>query len=133
LEGGPGGGGAQLRRALAVAPGDPVASLALARALAIRTGTSPEVVGLLRQAIAARPGWADPLNELAWLLATDPDPAVRDPAEALSLSDRALAAAPADANVLDTRAAALAASGRYDEAAATPHRALPLARTAPPH
>jgi protein O-mannosyl-transferase len=118
-----------LREALAIAPGDPFASLALAGLLSRSAGASSEVVTLLQHAIAARPGWAEPMNELAWLLATDPDPSRRDAAAALRLADSALAQAP-EPGVIDTRAAALAALGRFDEAAADAGRAEVLARAA---
>ena len=75
------------------------------------------MVGLLERSIAAKPGWSEPINQLAWLLATDPAPAQRDPARALVLADAALAIRP-EANAVDTRAAALAALGRLDEAIA---------------
>jgi tetratricopeptide (TPR) repeat protein len=116
-----------LREVLARSPGDPLASLALAGLLSKNAGASPEVVTLLERAIAAKPGWAEPLNELAWLLATDPDPSRRDAAAALRLADSALAQGP-QANVIDTRAAALAALGRFDEAALAAGRAEGLAR-----
>src|SRR5262249_9074368 len=80
---------ATLRQALALAPGDPYVCLSLATVIEHRTGPSAEVIGLLRQAIAAKPDWADPVNELAWVLATSADSSWRDPAEALRLSQRA--------------------------------------------
>jgi spermidine synthase len=118
-----------LREALALSPGEPFASYELARLLSLRSGASPEVVALLERAIAAKPGWPSPLNELAWVLATDADASRRDPATALALADRALAAAP-EASVIDTRAAALAALGRFDEAIAAAGRARALADAA---
>ena len=118
-----------LREALTHSPGDPFASLSLGTLLSDRDGASPEVVALLEHAIAARPTWADPANELAWLLATDPDPARRDPARALALADSALARTP-EASVIDTRAAALAALGRFDQAQAAADRAHAVALAA---
>jgi len=118
-----------LREALARSPGDPFASFSLATLLSDRAGASPEVVALLERAIAAKPAWADPLNELAWLLASDPDASRRDPARALALADSALARSPV-ASTLDTRAAALAALGRFYEARAAASRARTLALAA---
>src|SRR5262245_33503773 len=117
------------RRAQALAPGDAFANLALATLLSERDGASPEVVALFERAIAAKPGWADPMNQLAWMLATDPEPSRRAPARALALADSALALG-ADANVVDTRAAALAALGRFDEATAAAGQARALALAA---
>jgi tetratricopeptide (TPR) repeat protein len=118
-----------LREALARSPGEPLASFSLAGLLAEREGASAEVVALLERSIAAKPGWPEPLNELAWLLATDPDASRRDPARALELADQALAEG-RTANAVDTRAAALAALGRFDEAIAAGTEARALARAA---
>jgi len=118
-----------LREALAHSPGDPFASFSLATLLSDRAGASPEVVALLERAIAVKPAWADPLNQLAWLLATDPDASRRDPARALALADSALARSP-QPSVLDTRAAALAALGRFDEARSAAAKAHALALAA---
>jgi tetratricopeptide (TPR) repeat protein len=115
-----------VRQALTLSPDDPFAHFALAELLSERSGASPEAVALLRRAIALKPGWSEPLNELAWLLATDPDASRRDPASALALADSALAYAP-EASTIDTRAAALAALGRFDEAIAAAGRAQALA------
>jgi tetratricopeptide (TPR) repeat protein len=120
-----------LRRELARSPDDARAGTVLAVALAQVSGPSDEVVRLLNDALARDPRSAAALNELAWLRATAADPAFRDTAEALRLSERALAlASRPDANALDTRAAALAAAGRYDEAVTTAERAVALARAA---
>jgi Flp pilus assembly protein TadD len=64
-------------------------------------------------------------NDLAWHLATCPDPAFRDPPRAVGLAERALelcgGAAP---GVLDTLACALAAAGRFPEAVAAAEQAV---------
>ncbi len=56
-------------------------------------------------------------NNLAWLLATDPDPALRDGARAVSLSERACQLT-GGTNIwlLSTLAAAYAEAGRFEEA-----------------
>ncbi len=131
LEGRTDEGLAILRQALARSPNDARADFTLAAALAQASGPSVEVVRLLNDALARDPRFLPALNELAWLRATAADPAWRDTAEALRLSERALAVATRpDANALDTRAAALAAAGRFDEAVATAERAVSLARAA---
>jgi len=66
------------------------------------------------------------LNTAAWALATHPDDAVRDGARAVTLAERALAAQPGDASVIDTLAAAFAESGDFDRAVATQERAVAL-------
>ncbi len=69
-------------------------------------------------------------NDLAWLLATCPDPQIRDGQEALRLARRAceLAGSP-HPGLLDTLAAALAATGRFEEARSTAVEAAELAES----
>jgi tetratricopeptide (TPR) repeat protein len=70
------------------------------------------------------------LNDLAWLLATHPDAAVRDGKAAVELVERALAAKNAGINptLLSTAAAAYAETGRFDTAINKAEQALALAR-----
>ena len=87
----------------------------------------------LDAAVARAPDCWYCVVELARTLATHPDPARRDPARALELADRA---APILGDqrpeVGQARAAALAALGRFDEAAAAAHAALALPAAADP-
>ena len=65
---------------------------------------------------------------MAWLLATTPDPALRNGPEAVALATRAEELAPAgDPIVLDTLAAAYAETGQFVEAVTIANRALDLA------
>ena len=66
-------------------------------------------------------------NNLAWLLATSPEPDTDDTERALSLARR-LAGREWTAGSLDTLAAALAANGRFEEAVSTMDQALTTAR-----
>lgn len=67
-------------------------------------------------------------NDLAWLLATCRDESFRDASRALELSTRACELTQhANADFLDTLAAAQAAGGAFDQAAATAEKALSLA------
>ena len=119
---------ALLRSALELAPSDARARFGLAVALRQVGGSDEEVRDLLRQAIRLRPGWAAPCNELAWQLATNPDPASRDTAEALRLAERAVElTSRRDPTMLDTQAAAQAAAGRFDQAVRSARSALELA------
>ncbi len=69
-------------------------------------------------------------TNLAWLLATDPDPAVRHAADALALAQRIVAGRPDDPSSHHTLAAALAENGRFPEAVDALTRAIALARAA---
>jgi tetratricopeptide (TPR) repeat protein len=106
---------------------DELASPELHFALAVvyaEQGRAAESVRESRRALALDPGSRAAANNLAWILATCADSSVRDPEEALRIA-RALQRddVPADAGALDTLAAALAATGRFDEAAAAAQRA----------
>lgn len=61
------------------------------------------------------------INNLAWLLATCPDDAIRDGSEAIELLEQIK---PHDWMELDTLAAAYAETGRFDEAIVTIKQAL---------
>ena len=126
----PGGGAA----AAPQAPADPDRAMALYRqGLTVQQGgDTPGAIALFYQAIQADPGHAEVRNHLAWLRATDPDPALRDGAEALRLAEAACRIAIGKepdafaANGLDTLAAAQARAGRFDDAVATAGRAAEM-------
>ena len=70
------------------------------------------------------------LNELAWLLATFPNPSVRDGQEAVRLAERACAITNrTDPALLATLAAAYAEAGKISEAISTSQEALSRARS----
>lgn len=115
------------RRAIALAPSLAGAYANLGKALKAQ-GRYAQAATVLREGLAnAAPDvWV--ANNLAWLLATCPDPAVRDGQEAVRWARRAveLAGRP-DPAVLDTLAAALAERGDFDEAVRTARQAVLLA------
>lgn len=83
-------------------------------------GRHREVADLLRATLVDAPDDVVALNNLAWLLATSPDDAVRNGAEALRLARRACELAGPSALVpRATLAAAFAETGAYDDAIAT--------------
>jgi protein O-mannosyl-transferase len=88
-----------------------------------------------RQAARLAPDWPAPLNNLAWVLATDPHPERRNGPEALRLAERAVALAGTnDVSLLDTLAAAYAEAGRFPEAVSTALKAEALLPApSPPH
>ena len=87
-----------------------------------------EAIGHWRQATHLKPDWSEPLNNLAWVLATDPHPELRNGAEALHFALRALELAGTnDVRILDTLAAAYAEAGDYGKAVGTAQKAQALA------
>lgn len=104
----------------------------LAQALLL-TGDVRGAISELRRALVLKPGWPDAEFDLAWLLATSADDALRNGAEALTLAEHASQASkqksPRD---LDTLAASLAAAGRFDEAVQTVQSAQKLIGTTNP-
>jgi tetratricopeptide (TPR) repeat protein len=82
-------------------------------------------------AVRVAPNWPGATTRLAWMLALCPDRARRDPPRALRIAEIALSQSGApDAQLLDARAAALAAAGRFADAHADAERAAALARDA---
>jgi Flp pilus assembly protein TadD len=90
----------------------------------------PEIaVAHLREAVRLRPDWAEPLNALAWVLATDSNAQIRDGAEAVRLAEKAVALSQGrQPVVLNTLAAAFAEAGRFDDATNAAANAAELAR-----
>jgi tetratricopeptide (TPR) repeat protein len=84
-----------------------------------------------RAALEARPNSSDALNNLAWTLATSPDPQLRDGRQAVELAERACRLTEQKrAFILGTLAAAYAEAGRFTEAVATAETAIALAEKA---
>jgi Flp pilus assembly protein TadD len=89
-----------------------------------------EAAASLEHALAIRPDWPVAADQLGWILATESNPQIRNPARAVALAETAAAAEPQNARYLDTLAAAYAAAGRYSDAIATAEKALAMARQA---
>ena len=97
---------------------------------AIRLAEGAEEPALLhfRKAVQADAAYIGMLNDDAWRLATDPDPALRAPGQALTLATLAdQLTAHEVPELLDTLAAAQAANGAFEQATRTLERALQLA------
>ena len=106
-----------LLRALAVHPG--IAEMHLGMSIAeAALGRPREAVRYGREALRIKPESVEAANNLAWLLATSADPAVRRPQEAIRVIERVARTAGAP-SLLDTLAAAYAAAGRFDAAVDT--------------
>jgi len=87
-----------------------------------------EAIVPYRQALRLKPNWPLPMNGLALILATHPNPAMRDPNQAIELAERAdKLTNNRNPAVLNTLAASYASAGRFDQAVTTAQKALDLA------
>jgi len=85
-----------------------------------------------RRALESDPDLPEALNNLAWLLAVNPNASVRNGAEAVQLAEQAcLITHFRHTSLIGTLAAAYAESGRFEEAVATAQRACTLASSRP--
>jgi tetratricopeptide (TPR) repeat protein len=99
-----------------------------------RQGRLAEAATHYKEVLAIAPNHFGALNDLAWLLATNPDPATRDGAEAIRLAQRAYQSKRrAVASTLDTLACAYAEAGRFEEAVETGYRAYEVAQARGQH
>ncbi len=122
-------------RALALDPRNPLAHRNLGNTLQ-GLGRLEDAVEHYGEALRIAPGDAatqqsyySALNRLAWRLATNPDPAVRNGSRAVELAEELCRATGYKGpEALDTLAAAFAEAGRFADAAAAATRALELAR-----
>lgn len=114
----------------ALAPDDGMARFGLASALDAADQPAA-AVDAYRDALRLRPQWPEAANNLAAILATSTDPALRDPADAVRLAERACAATGYQhAGMLATLMAAYAAAERYEDAAQVAQRAIEVAQAA---
>ncbi len=87
-----------------------------------------EAAAQWREALRLEPGRVPVLSNLAWLLATCPDGAVRNGGEAVGLAELAVKISGGrDGRALDILGAAYAEAGRFGEAVETTRRAIALA------
>jgi tetratricopeptide (TPR) repeat protein len=94
-------------------------------------GRVADAVTHYREALRTVPEWTQVLAELAWMLATTSDPSIRNPQEAIALSQRAISSSTEPSwTAMNASAAALASAGRFDEAADRARRAIELAGAA---
>ena len=91
-------------------------------------GRSREAMALYRQVLKSSPDLVPALNNLAWILATDPETNNRSGAEAVRFAERACALTRRQVPILlGTLAAAYAEAGRFSEAVQTAQSARDLA------
>jgi protein O-mannosyl-transferase len=85
-------------------------------------------VAQYQEALRLQPDWVEVMNNLAWVLATAPEPAVRDGGEAVRLAERACElTGRTNWTQWDTLAAAYAQAARYPEAVRAAEEAVALA------
>ncbi|MEM7383341.1 MAG: tetratricopeptide repeat protein [Verrucomicrobiota bacterium] len=108
-------------------PGDAVAHLWLGHSL-LRLRRAREATHHFREALERQPDSHLAMNELAWVLATHSDSRIRKTKEALELAQRAAElTSHREPGVLDTLAAALAATGDFPRALKTVDQAREIA------
>jgi tetratricopeptide (TPR) repeat protein len=93
-------------------------------------GKTQQALDFYRDSLRRQPDDERTCNNLAWLLATNPDPQFRNGAEAVKWAENACVLTHYQATVyLGTLAAAYAEAGRFPEAITTARKAVALART----
>ena len=96
--------------------------------LSVKRGRFAEALRDYQQAVSIQSDLAMARGKLAWLLATNPEPSLRNGAMAIEHARRAdQLCGGKQPEVLDVLAAAYAEVGRFSEAVATAHKALDLA------
>jgi tetratricopeptide (TPR) repeat protein len=119
---------ARFQRALEIKPDYAEAHNNLAYALR-QTGRVDEAIVHYRKAVELQPQFTPALADLAWILATCPEPSVRNGSNAVVLAEQAdRLSGNGNPNILHILAAAYAEVGRFPEAIATANRALALAK-----
>jgi Flp pilus assembly protein TadD len=119
------------RKAVALAPNS-VLVYGLLGGLYSSLGQYGDALAYLETAYAAHPGDVTVANNLAWLLATCPEPRYRDGPRALRLAEWACQATSYKSPpLLDSLAAAHAEVGRFDQAIATTRQAMEIVRRNP--
>jgi len=94
-------------------------------------GKFDEAISHYRRAIDIKPDFAEAINNLAWVLVVCPNTKLRDANEAITLAERAAELTKQqNPTILNTLAAAYAASGRFDRAITTMRKAIELANLA---
>jgi len=118
------------RRGLENEPEDAKTHYSLAKAYQSQ-GNAEEAISHYRQALHFESDWLLPMKDIAWILATHPDPRIRNAGEAIRLAERAAELTKhQDATVLLTLAAAYAADEQFKTAVIIAQEALRLAADA---
>ncbi|MDR3458802.1 MAG: tetratricopeptide repeat protein [Verrucomicrobiae bacterium] len=92
-----------------------------------QSGNPRQAIVHFRKALAVSPDQTEPMNNLAWLLATSSENALRDGVEAVRLAERACHLTEfKETRALSTLAAAYAEAGRFTEAISTAEMAVKM-------
>lgn len=120
---------AQLKEALMREPQNARANFELAEDLG-QIGQTREAIAHYDQAIKTEPTLVVALNNLAWILATDPDAKIRNGSRAVELADRACQITDwKQPFLIGTLAAGYAEAGRFTNAVEMAEKACTVART----
>src|SRR5947207_9978697 len=120
---------AHLQTAVQLDPHDADAQYNLANAL-MALDHPADAIAHYKKALEIDHDDVQSLNNLAWILATWPDPLMRDGSKAVSLAERAVSLTDhREARTIATFAAAFAENGRFQDAVKTAERAADLAQS----
>jgi len=120
----------QLRETVRIDPHAAEAHNDLGQELAL-SGRHDEALAEFREAMRLRDRWAPPMSGSALIIATHPDPALRDPAQAVRLALRAAnLTSRKDQGALEILAACYAAAGNVADAVAAQKEAAEIAAAA---
>jgi tetratricopeptide (TPR) repeat protein len=118
----------QYQEALQIKPGDGFAHVNLGIAFQ-KTGRAREAIGEYQKALELLPGQQEAETDLAWLMATGKEDALRNGRKAVELAQQANTQSGGEnPTVLHTLAAALAETGQFDEAMKVVQKAVALAQ-----
>ena len=114
----------QIESFVRLEPADAIGYGALGSAL-LSGGDGAAALAEFIRALELRPDWVEALNNAAWILATHPDPGVRDAGRAIELAETAADLTQrSNPIVLGTLAAAYAAGGRFADAVSAAENAI---------
>ena len=118
---------AHLQTAIALDPHDADAHYNLGNTF-LAMGRAREAVAQYQQALEINRDDTETMNNMAWILATSPDPMIRDGTKAVALAERAvLLTDNKEQRTVATLAAAYAEMARFPDAVKTAQRAMQLA------
>ncbi|MBN2315329.1 MAG: tetratricopeptide repeat protein [Sedimentisphaerales bacterium] len=93
----------------------------------VRTGDLSGALDNFQEALRLKPNWPEPYSDAAEILATHPDPKIRDLDQAIRFVERAAQLTGyQDISVLEVLAMCYAAAGRFDQATGTIESAIAL-------